>query len=50
MRIIKSLACYIILKEKEKGGFDIEKVYVPFNKNRAWKCSFCRYLSFIDQY
>ena len=29
----KSLAYYIILKEKKKGGFDIEKVYVPFNKN-----------------
>ena len=32
MRIIKGLAYYIILKEK-KRGFDIEKVYVPFNKN-----------------
>ena len=29
----KSMAYYIILKEKKKGGFDIEKVYVPFNKN-----------------
>lgn len=29
----KNMAYYIILKEKKKGGFDIEKVYVPFNKN-----------------
>lgn len=29
----KSMAYYIILKEKKMGGYDIEKVYVPFNKN-----------------
>ncbi len=29
----KSMAYYIILKEKKIGGYDIEKVYVPFNKN-----------------
>lgn len=29
----KVMAYYIILKEKKVGGYDIEKVYVPFNKN-----------------
>ena len=29
----KDKAYYIILKEKKKGGFDIEKVLVPFNKS-----------------
>lgn len=29
----KSMAYYVILKEKKIGGYDIEKVYVPFNKN-----------------
>lgn len=29
----KSMAYYIILKEKKIGGYDIEKVYIPFNKN-----------------
>ena len=29
----KNMAYYIILKEKKQGGFDIEKVFVPFNKN-----------------
>lgn len=29
----KSMAYYVILKEKKMGGYDIEKVYVPFNKN-----------------
>lgn len=29
----KSMAYYIVLKEKKLGGYDIEKVYVPFNKN-----------------
>ena len=27
------MAYYVILKEKKIGGYDIEKVYVPFNKN-----------------
>ena len=30
----KDLAGYIILKEKIKGGFDTEKVYVPFDKEK----------------
>ena len=29
----KDMAYYVILKEKKMGGYDIEKVYVPFNKN-----------------
>ncbi|MGM9876371.1 MAG: hypothetical protein ACI310_03985, partial [Bacilli bacterium] len=30
---MKDTAYYLILKEKKLGGFDIEKVFVPFNKN-----------------
>lgn len=29
----KNMACYYIIKEKISGGFDIEKVFVPFNIN-----------------
>lgn len=33
MRIIKESGLLYNFKRKKKGGFDIEKVYVPFNKN-----------------
>lgn len=29
----KNMDYYLILKEKKLGGFDIEKVFVPFKKN-----------------
>lgn len=31
--IEKEFACYYILKEKTYGGFDLEKILVPYNKN-----------------